>query len=60
MKKYQQNEIPVCPHCGKTLEEPIQDFVAPWKPEVKEECGWCYKKFIVSISGDSFLVAPLN
>ena len=49
IKTYQQGVVPACPHCGKSLEDPVEDHVIPGKTGAASastsECGHCYKEY---------------
>lgn len=54
-KIFQLDEMPVCPECGKSLDEgPARDYVV-WYPNNKgvspapqdADCGWCDALFTV-------------
>lgn len=63
MTEYKTGEVPNCPHCGKTLEEPIENFTIPGRLGVRSrsegDCGWCDGLFDAEkISEDTFTLTP--
>lgn len=45
MTTYRNQDVPLCPHCNKTLEDPAEDFTIPMKTgnasKATIDCGWC-------------------
>lgn len=63
-KTYKTGDIPDCPHCGKTLEEPIENHAIAGRTgeasRSEGDCGWCDKLYSVEKTGDdTFELTPL-
>ena len=54
--RYTAGQVPNCPHCGKPLEDPIEDFTVPRRvgptSRARSDCGWCDKEFVVENLGE--------
>lgn len=53
-----------CPHCGKTQEEPVEDFVVPGRTGeasmTESDCIWCDGLFSVeAVSVTEFVVREI-
>ena len=60
---YTLGQVPHCPHCGKTLEDPVEDHVIPGRigerSRSRGDCGWCDGLFDVERASDTeFVLTP--
>ena len=63
--EYKRGEFFKCPHCGTTMEEPVEHFSLPGAigpaSRAKDMCYECNKEFVVQQVGkDDFVVTKAS